>query len=37
MKKLSQKIFEVYVYIVLIWVICALGFDMYMIITRGFN
>lgn len=37
MKKILQKVFEVYVYIALVWVICALGFDIYMIITRGFN
>lgn len=35
MKKLSQKIFEIYVYIVLLWVIFALGLDIYVILNKG--
>ena len=34
--KISQKLFEYYVYLVLVWVHLALGFEIYMII-KHFN
>jgi hypothetical protein len=33
-KTIGQILFEMYVYLVLTWVICALGFDIYMIIKH---